>query len=278
VPDPSLTIDADRTRLAQAFVNLLHNAAKYTDPGGRIEVGVIVEKGQATVQVRDNGIGIPPDHLDKVFDMFSQVESALSRSRGGLGIGLSLTQRLVQMHGGSVKAYSDGLGKGSRFHVQLPLVAQANVPAQAAPRDADRKPARLQRNGLSILVADDNVDAAETLAALLELMGHTVVQANDGEQAVAMTTEVQPQIAILDIGMPRLNGYEACRRIRAQMDPPPLMVALTGWGQEKDIAQSQAAGFARHLVKPVNADALEALLAEVRKAPATPMPGKRDSG
>src|SRR3569832_1600019 len=133
LPDPSLSVDADRTRLAQAFVNLLHNAAKYTDPGGRIEVGVILEKSHATIQIRDNGIGIPPDHIERVFEMFSQVESALSRSRGGVGIGLSLTQRLVQMHGGSVKAYSDGLGKGSRFHVQQPQ-EQAVEGAAPAPR------------------------------------------------------------------------------------------------------------------------------------------------
>jgi CheY-like chemotaxis protein len=262
LPDPSLTVDADRTRLAQAFVNLLHNASKYTDPGGRIEVGVIVEKRQATVQIRDTGIGIASEHLDHVFEMFSQVESALSRSRGGLGIGLSLTQRLVQMHGGGVKAYSDGLGKGSRFHVQLPLAAQkaAQVPKPAlAPRET------VQADGLRVLVADDNVDAAETLAALLSHMGHTVTQVHDGEAAVMAAAQTHPQVVILDIGMPRLNGYDACRRILQQSPmPAPLMVALTGWGQDEDLAQSRSAGFDRHLVKPVEADALEELLAKWR--------------
>jgi signal transduction histidine kinase len=264
LPDPSLAVEADRTRLAQAFVNLLHNAVKYTDPGGRIEVGVSVKKGHATVTVRDNGIGIPPDHLGGVFDMFSQVESALSRSRGGLGIGLALTQRLVQMHGGNVKASSEGLGKGSRFQVELPLVARKDAPAE--PRSAAPDAASAGK-GLNILIADDNIDAAETLAVLLEVLGHKVVQAHDGEAAVAAAALARPQVVILDIGMPRLNGYDACRRIRAQLQPPPVMVALTGWGQEQDIAKSQAAGFDRHLVKPVGADALEAVLGDVPQAP-----------
>jgi CheY-like chemotaxis protein/nitrogen-specific signal transduction histidine kinase len=259
LPDPSLSVEADRTRLAQAFVNLLHNAAKYTDPGGRIEVVVNVEKGQATVTIRDNGIGIAPEHLENVFEMFSQVESALSRSRGGLGIGLSLTQRLVQMHGGSVKASSEGLGKGSRFQVQLPLAAHT-MGAISLDHDGPQGKQAPAREPLTIVVADDNVDAAETLAVLLGVMGHRVIQVNDGEAAVAAALQSQPQVVILDIGMPRLNGYEACRRIRAQMHPPPLMVALTGWGQEKDLAQSHEAGFAKHLVKPVGAEALEALL------------------
>jgi CheY-like chemotaxis protein len=258
LPDPSLSVEADRTRLAQAFVNLLHNAAKYTDPGGRIEVVVNVEKGQATVTIRDNGIGIAPEHLENVFEMFSQVESALSRSRGGLGIGLSLTQRLVQMHGGSVKASSEGLGKGSRFQVQLPLAAHT-AGAITAGEGKGGKPAAT-RNPLTIVVADDNVDAAETLAVLLGVMGHKVLHVNDGEAAVATTLQSKPQVVILDIGMPRLNGYEACRRIRAQVHPAPLMVAMTGWGQERDLVQSHEAGFDKHLVKPVEAAAIEALL------------------
>ena len=257
LPDPSLSVDADRTRLAQAFVNLLHNAAKYTDPGGRIEVGVILEKSHATIQIRDNGIGIPPDHIERVFEMFSQVESALSRSRGGLGIGLSLTQRLVQMHGGSVKAYSDGLGKGSRFHVQLPLVRHGSAtPEQASP------PAQAVQasQGLSILVADDNADAAETLAALLELMGHRVTRANDGEAAVTAAGTAEHDLVILDIGMPKMNGYDACRHIRRQSQAkPPYIGARTGWGQEQDLEHSRQAAFDKHLVKPVDANALQAL-------------------
>jgi CheY-like chemotaxis protein len=238
----------------------------------------MVDKGRATVQIRDNGIGIAPEHLDHVFEMFSQVESALSRSRGGLGIGLSLTKQLIQMHGGSVKAYSDGLGKGSRFHVQLPLAAQKPV---QVPKSADpsRRPA--QPNGLRVLLADDNVDAAETLAALLSHMGHAVTSVHDGEAAVAAAAQSQPQVVILDIGMPRLNGYDACRRILQQSSgPAPLMVALTGWGQDEDLAQSRSAGFDRHLVKPVEADALEALLANWRESkPSTgeDAPGRQGS-
>jgi signal transduction histidine kinase len=270
LPDASLAVEADRTRLAQAFVNLLHNAAKYTDPGGRIEVVVQVEKGQALVTVRDNGIGIAPEHLDNVFDMFSQVESALSRSRGGLGIGLSLTQRLVRMHGGSVKAYSEGLGKGSRFQVQLPL---ASLPASSVPAQGEGNARHAARAAepLTIVVADDNVDAAETLAVLLGVMGHKVVHVNDGEAAVAAAVKSRPHVVVLDIGMPRLNGYEACRRIRAQLHPPPLMVALTGWGQEQDLVQSHEAGFDKHLVKPVDGNMLEALLVKLCEA-GTPAP------
>ena len=258
LPDQQLAVNADRTRLAQAFTNLLHNATKYTDPGGRIEVGVLVEKGDAIVTIRDTGIGIPSDRLESVFEMFSQVESAISRSRGGLGIGLSLTQRLVQMHGGSVKAYSEGLGKGSRFHVQLPLV-QPVSDAQAAPAEVQEQHAAA--GSLKILIADDNVDAADTLAALLEVMGHRVQAVHDGEAAVAAAAQSAPDVIVLDIGMPRMNGYDACRRIRAQhRDKPPMLVALTGWGQEQDLERSQAAGFDWHLVKPIEAEALEKLL------------------
>jgi CheY-like chemotaxis protein len=221
-----------------------------------------VEKGDAVVTIRDTGIGIPQDRLDSVFDMFSQVEAALSRSRGGLGIGLSLTQKLVQMHDGSVKAYSEGLGKGSRFHVQLPLVQ--GVPAVTQP---PRNDAHAEKSpSLKILVADDNVDAAETLGALLEVMGHEVKRVHDGEAAVNECVPFAPDVVVLDIGMPKLNGYEACRRIRAQKHARmPVLVALTGWGQEQDLAQSQAAGFDRHLVKPVEAEALEQLLVEVAR-------------
>jgi signal transduction histidine kinase len=258
LPDRALAVEADRTRLAQAFVNLLHNAVKYTDRGGRIEVGVLVEGGLATVTVRDTGIGIPQDHLEKVFDMFSQVESALSRSRGGLGIGLSLTQRLVQMHGGSVKAYSDGPGRGSRFHVQLPLTQAVPEAPQAQPAHAPSGPS------LRILVADDNQDAAETLGALLQLLGHEVRIVGDGEAAAAAVPEFDPRVVILDIGMPKLNGYEACTRIRAQTGGQArTIVALTGWGQQQDLARSEQAGFDRHLVKPVNLQALTEILDNV---------------
>jgi signal transduction histidine kinase len=272
LPDRQLVVDADRVRLAQAFTNLLHNAAKYTEPGGRVELGVLIERENAVITIRDTGIGIPTDKLDSVFEMFSQVESALSRSRGGLGIGLSLTQRLVQMHGGSVKAYSDGPGQGSRFHVQLPLIAVqvdgGDAAFQAQPKEVP---------GLRILVADDNVDAAETMAVLLEAMGHTVWQAHDGAAAVRAAAECDPQLVLLDIGMPKLNGFEACRHIRVQPGGKQrYVVALTGWGQPQDMQRSKEAGFDRHLVKPVDGQVLEDLIAAVPAAAG--IGGMRDAG
>ncbi|MES2939674.1 MAG: response regulator [Pseudomonadota bacterium] len=282
LPDGQLVVHADRVRLAQAFTNLLHNAAKYTEPGGRVELGVLIEREQAVVTIRDTGIGIPPDRLDSVFEMFSQVESALVRSRGGLGIGLSLTQQLVQMHGGAVKAYSDGPGQGSRFHVQLPLAAaQAQpLPAAAPLQESSTAPsaeAAAAPAPLRIVIADDNVDAAETMALLLELMGHRVWQAYDGEAAVRVVAERDPQLVLLDIGMPKLNGYDACRRIRVQPGGTErFVVALTGWGQPHDIQRSAEAGFDRHLVKPIDAAALEQLVAEL---PPKPGPARvRDAG
>ena len=260
LPDRKLLVEADRTRLAQAFTNLLNNAVKYTDSGGRIEVAVLVEKDQVVVSFRDSGIGIPPERLDDVFEMFSQVESALSRSRGGLGIGLSLTQRLVQMHGGSIKAYSEGVGRGSRFMVTLPL-SSAAAPTAPEPTAA---PQAAPGRGLRVLVADDNVDAAETLAALLSEMGHEVCEVHDGEAAVQAAATFDPHLLLLDIGMPRMTGYEACARIRRLPGGERrTLVAVTGWGQPQDLKRSEEAGFDRHLVKPIDPQLLGPLMEEV---------------
>jgi signal transduction histidine kinase len=260
LPDRQVVVDADRTRLAQALLNLLNNAVKYTDPGGRIEVGVLVEKGNAVITIRDSGIGIAPEHLEEVFQMFAQVESALTRSRGGLGIGLSLTRRLIEMHGGSVRASSDGVGQGSRFQISLPLSA-ASAPAQGDAGAAALEPAPV---GLRILVADDNEDGGSALAALLEMMGHSVRLVGDGEAAVRECAQWNPEVALLDIGMPRLNGFDACRRIRAQPGGAGrTMIALTGWGQPQDVRRSAEAGFDQHLVKPIEVEALSALLGAV---------------
>ena len=260
LPDRKLLVEADRTRLAQAFTNLLNNAVKYTDSGGRIEVAVLVEKDQAVVSFRDSGIGIPPERLDDVFEMFSQVESALSRSRGGLGIGLSLTQRLVQMHGGSIKAHSEGVGRGSRFMVTLPL-STAAAPTAPEPTAAPRV---APGGGLRVLVADDNVDAAETLAALLAEMGHEVREVHDGEAAVQAAASFDPHLLLLDIGMPKMTGYEACARIRRLLGGERrTLVAVTGWGQPQDLQRSQEAGFDRHLVKPIDPQLLGPLMEEV---------------
>jgi signal transduction histidine kinase len=260
MPDRQVVVDADRTRLAQALLNLLNNAVKYTDPGGRIELGVLVEKGNAVITIRDTGIGIAPEDLEEVFQMFSQVESALTRSRGGLGIGLSLTRRLIEMHGGTVRASSDGVGQGIRFRISLPLSA-ASAPARASQGAEALEPAQV---GLRILVADDNEDGASALAALLEVMGHTVRLVGDGEAAVRETTAWNPEVALLDIGMPRMNGFDACRRIRTQPGGAErTLIALTGWGQPQDVRRSAEAGFDRHLVKPIEIEALSTVLAAV---------------
>jgi len=264
MPEQQLMLDADPTRLAQAFMNLLNNAAKYTDRGGHIEVNARREGHEVLVTVKDSGIGISPERLDSVFEMFSQVETALDRSRGGLGIGLSLTQRLVEMHGGSVEARSAGLGRGSEFLVRLPLAAVlAEEPAKGPGRKEPEASAEAG-SGLRVLVADDNQDAADTLAMLLEIMGHTVRQVPDGEAAVRVAAEFNPQVVLLDIGMPKLNGYEACRQIRALPGGSAMtLVAVTGWGQADDRRRSQEAGFDQHLVKPVDPSALVELIASL---------------
>jgi CheY-like chemotaxis protein len=253
-----LTVDADPARLAQAFMNLLSNAAKYTDPGGQLEVRVAAEGGQAVLSFRDNGIGIAPHRVEQVFEMFSQEEPALARSRGGLGIGLSLTRRLVELHGGTVCASSDGAGKGSVFTVRLPLAVP--VPSSEPEQPAPRAPAAA--GSLRILVADDNADAAETLSILLESFGHAVRTVHDGAAAVDAAAEFDAELVLLDIGMPRVNGYDACRRIREQAGGAGrTLVALTGWGQPQDQQRALEAGFDRHLVKPLDMAQLMQLIA-----------------
>jgi signal transduction histidine kinase len=265
LPPAKLVVNADRARLAQAFMNLLSNAAKYTDPGGRLEVRVVSESGMALVSFRDEGIGIQPHRLEQVFEMFSQEEPALARARGGLGIGLALTRKLVQLHGGSITASSEGPGKGSLFLVRLPLAAPVSDLAPEEPKQALPVPA----GGLRILVADDNRDAAETLSILLEVMGHTVRRVHDGAAAVEATAGFDPQLLLLDIGMPQLNGYDACSRIRQQPGGAArTMVAVTGWGQPQDLERAHQAGFDRHLVKPLEMNVLLELIAAKLEASA----------
>jgi signal transduction histidine kinase len=265
LPPAKLVVNADRARLAQAFMNLLSNAAKYTDPGGRLEVRVVSEGGLALVSFRDEGIGIQPHRLEQVFEMFSQEEPALARARGGLGIGLALTRKLVQLHGGSITASSEGPGKGSLFLVRLPLAAPVSDLAPEEPKQALPVPA----GGLRILVADDNRDAAETLSILLEVMGHTVRRVHDGAAAVEATAGFDPQLLLLDIGMPQLNGYDACSRIRQQPGGAArTMVAVTGWGQPQDLERAHQAGFDRHLVKPLEMNVLLELIAAKLEASA----------
>lgn len=270
LPAHALSLHADRTRLTQAFMNLLNNAAKYMDRGGRIEIDARSADDQVVVVVKDSGIGIPGDRLKYVFEMFSQVETALTRSRGGLGIGLSLTQRLVEMHGGTVLARSQGLGHGSEFEVRLPLRPALSA-SPALPASTGGQVDRFEPGTpLRILIADDNRDACATLAGLLELMGHQVRQAHDGQAAVEVSLQFDPQVVLLDIGMPKLNGYQACQQLRAQAGGASrTIVACTGWGQADDRRRSQEAGFDQHLVKPVDPAVLADLLATVAAAGTT---------
>lgn len=265
LPPASLTLDGDPTRLAQVFMNLLLNAAKYMDAGGRIELTVDTSAEEARVTLTDQGIGIAPGRLEKVFEMFSQEEAALSRSRGGLGIGLALTRRLIELHGGAIAAFSEGVGHGSSFVVRLPLVGPAEL-AHVALHAGAAQAARSARP-LRILVADDNQDAADALAELLSALGHAVHCVHDGEAAVEAARHFDPELVLLDIGMPRLNGYEACRAIRALGSASLLqMWAITGWGQEQDMRWAREAGFDHHLVKPVSPDTLIGMLADLAPA------------
>jgi PAS domain S-box-containing protein len=246
----------DPVRITQVISNLLTNAAKYTPPGGRIELTAEVDESRILIRVRDNGIGIPPDGLERIFAMFSQLERPLSAVSGGLGIGLALSRTLVGLHGGRLRAASAGPGTGATFEIELPF-----VPSESA-RDAAPVPMpRLAEQ--RIVVADDNVDSAESLAALLTLAGHSVFVAHDGEAAVRLTRALQPTVVILDLGMPVVDGYEAARQIRAASGGAnPVLIALSGFGQAADRTRSGQAGFDVHLVKPVDPTEIESLLAQ----------------
>lgn len=252
-------VTADPARLAQVMGNLLSNACKFTPRGGRISVAVTTDEStqEAVITVRDSGIGIASDQLDHIFDLFTQVDTSLERSQGGLGIGLTLVKTLAQMHGGSVAAESDGVGRGSTFTVRLPVsveISALEAPPASAPEPARVHPCR-------ILVVDDNRDSAESLAMLLSLSGHEVRTANDGLAALDVARAFRPRVVLLDLGMPRLNGYDAARAIRAEPWGSNLvLIALTGWGQEEDKRRTAEAGFNAHLIKPVDHHAFEELL------------------
>jgi PAS domain S-box-containing protein len=259
LPPEPIHLDADSLRLAQVFSNLLNNAAKYTEKGGRIWLTAERQRSEVVVSVRDTGIGIATEHLSHIFEMFSQVAPALERSQGGLGIGLALVRGLVELHGGNVEARSAGLGKGSEFLVRLAVVATAAPPRAETGGDGEKFTAAAR---LRILVVDDNRDAADSLAIMLRLAGHEVEMANDGLEAVQAAGAFRPDVVLLDIGLPRMNGYEAARHIREQpwgKDMP--LIALTGWGQEEDKRRAQEAGFDHHLTKPVEAEAIQKVLA-----------------
>jgi PAS domain S-box-containing protein len=254
-------LDADPVRLAQVFSNLLDNASKYTARGGSIDVMIERRGSEAVISVRDDGSGIPREHLPHLFDLFYQADQSVGRTQGGLGIGLTLVKRLIEMHGGTIEAYSEGSGRGSRFVVRLPAVAPIETAAPAAAvYDAPMGASRPRR----ILIADDNRDSADTMALLLRMGGNEVEIAYDGEEAVRVADGFQPEVLLLDIGMPRLNGYEVAREVRARpWGRDTVLIAATGWGQEEDRRRSMETGFDAHLVKPVDHDALKRLLAEL---------------
>ncbi len=259
MPHEALDVAGDPTRLAQAISNLLNNAAKYTPPGGHIWLTVEQQDSEAAIRVKDTGIGIPTEMLSQVFEMFVQVDRSADRSQGGLGIGLTLVKRLVEMHDGTVEARSDGPGRGSEFTIRLPLVAVHKRRVEGGIPPGPYGPPR------RILVVDDNVDAAESLAMMLRLSGHEVRTAHDGPSAIEQAATFFPDVVLLDLGMPGMNGYEAGRRVRELRGlEKVVLVALTGWGQEEDRQRSAAAGFHAHLVKPVDPGALQELLASLR--------------
>ncbi len=257
LPDEPVFVDGDATRLAQVVSNLLHNSAKYTHRGGHIQVAAWREGGTAVVSVKDDGIGIPPAMIGRVFEMFTQVDRTLEKTTGGLGIGLSLVKELLVRHGGTVEAKSDGEGMGSEFVVRLPVADASAGPDWPNRPTSEVVPSALRR----ILVVDDNVDAADSLGQLLETFGNEVRTANDGEAGIAAAAQFRPDVVLMDIGMPKLNGYEAARRIRQHpWGRTMVLVALTGWGLEEDRKKSAEAGFDHHLVKPVELDALTKLM------------------
>jgi signal transduction histidine kinase len=263
LPPGPLCLEGDEIRLAQVVGNLLMNAAKYSERGGRIWLSAALESGgrepaEVTLRVRDEGVGIPPEHLERIFDLFAQVDGTVGRAQGGLGIGLTLVRSLVELHGGRVEAHSAGPGRGSEFVVRLPLRPSADSPEPLADGRHSIADSRSRR----VLVVDDNVDAAQSLAAVLRLSGHEVRVANDGRTALEVAPAFGPEVILLDIGMPELDGYEVARRLRQQPRfAGTRIVALTGWGTAEDRARSRAAGFDEHLTKPVAPRVLQELLA-----------------
>ena len=256
LPDKPIYLNADQARLAQVFGNLLNNSCKYTKPGGTVSLSAKREGDEVVVTVKDNGAGIPHDKLNSIFDMFMQVDRTSERSQGGLGIGLTLVKRLTEMHGGSIEARSAGEGRGSEFIVRLPVLPRPAIKGGHGPEmESDLQPQR------RILIVDDNRDSAESLAMLMEITGNKTYMAHDGVEAVEAVEKYRPEVVLLDIGLPGLDGYEVCRRVRAEpWGKDIFVIALTGWGQEDDRRRSEEAGFNGHLVKPVDYDKLLDLL------------------
>jgi signal transduction histidine kinase/ActR/RegA family two-component response regulator len=261
LPEGPLVLDADAVRLTQVFSNMLQNAAKYTDPGGRIDLTVRSEGAWAVVTVQDNGIGIPPELQPRIFDLFMQVPVSIDRAQGGLGIGLTLVKQLVQLHGGEVNVQSEGTGRGSRFTVRLPLATGQIVLPASPTTDAPLS------HPLQILVVDDNHDAADTLAHTLQLQGHAVECAYSGPAALRRAEELDVNLVLLDLGLPGMDGYEVAQRLRRQQGRHrPYLVALTGYGSPRDRERSQSAGFDDHRVKPLSDADLHSVLLAAQSA------------
>jgi signal transduction histidine kinase/ActR/RegA family two-component response regulator len=267
LPSEPIYLDADPVRLTQIIGNLLNNSCKYTESGGSISLSAERQGSDLVMKVKDTGVGIPTHMLSHIFGMFAQVERSLERSQGGLGIGLTLVKRLVELHGGSVEAFSEGAGRGSEFVVRLPALADTHQAPQQAQPTADAQTATARR----ILVVDDNLDGATSFAMLLQSAGNETCVVHDGLEAVEAAERFRPDVVFLDIGLPTVNGYDACRRIRAGAWGKHLaVVAVTGWGRNEDRNKSNEAGFDAHMVKPVNFDAVLKLLASLPETPGRP--------
>ena len=259
LPKEPVWLEADPFRLSQVLGNLLNNAAKYTEMGGRVWLTVLREGAEAVIRIRDNGAGIPPEMLSTIFEMFTQVDQSLDRSQGGLGIGLTLVKRLVEMHGGSIHAYSEGPGRGSEFVVRLPALPETRS-GESSPEGAAAPAEEGSRRRL--LIVEDNQDAARSLAKLLRMLGHEVQICHDGDAALTVLESYFPDVILLDIGLPGMDGYEVAARIQDTFgERRPMLVALTGYGQEDDLRRTKAAGFDHHFVKPLDPHALADLLA-----------------
>jgi CheY-like chemotaxis protein/anti-sigma regulatory factor (Ser/Thr protein kinase) len=250
LPDELISVEGDKTRLVQVLANILHNAAKFMDPGGRIQLIVRREGQSVAITIADTGIGIAPELVPRIFELFTQVHSKSERAQGGLGIGLALVRRLTEMHGGSVSVHSDGQGRGAAFTVRLPVMASPLAVVSSQRKDPGVIP---EIEPQRILVADDNHDAAEALSLQLQLAGHDVRTAHDGAEAIAIARTFDSDIVLLDLGMPKMDGYEAARelRLRSTEGRRLTLIALTGWGQQQDRDRTADAGFDAHLVKPV---------------------------
>jgi signal transduction histidine kinase/ActR/RegA family two-component response regulator len=262
LPEEPIELLVDPLRLSQALSNLLTNAAKYSDPGGRITFTAALDEAELTFSVRDTGIGLSAANIAEVFEMFSQVDSAIDRSEGGLGIGLALVKGLIALHGGTVEAQSPGIGQGSTFSIRLPAAAVLHHGGRSDAQ-LSMRPAVVADPRCSVLIADDNRDAADSLALLLQMSGYELHVCHSGREALALAQRERPHALVLDIGMPGMNGYELARHIRQEAwGREVLLVAVTGWGQQEDRERSRAAGFDHHLTKPVDPDTLQALLAD----------------